>query len=57
MQFKAAAMRLSVVLEADASALVRVLQFFQARNVVPRSVTARRKVEALPIVLSAIYAV
>jgi hypothetical protein len=42
MQFNAAATRLSVVLEADPSALVRVLYFFQSRNVVPLSVVARR---------------
>jgi hypothetical protein len=43
MQFNAAATRLSVVLEADPSALVRVLHFFQSRNVVPLSVVARRE--------------
>jgi prephenate dehydratase len=37
----AAALRLKAVTEADPGALVRVLQFFQARNVVPRRVIAR----------------
>ncbi len=32
----AAARRLKVVAEADPGALVRVLQFFQGRNIVPR---------------------
>lgn len=38
----AAVLRLKAVTEADPGALVRVLQFFQARNVVPRRVIARR---------------
>lgn len=38
----AAALRLRAVVEADPGALVRVLQFFQARNVVPRSVASER---------------
>jgi hypothetical protein len=38
----AAALRLKAVVEADPSALVRVLQFFQARNVIPRSVASER---------------
>lgn len=42
MQFIAAATRLLVVVEADPSALVRVLHFFQSRNVVPLLVGARR---------------
>lgn len=42
MQFDTAATRLTVILEADPSALVRVLQFFQSRNVVPTHVSARR---------------
>lgn len=36
----AAALRLKAVAEADPSTLVRMLQFFQARNVVPRRVRA-----------------
>ena len=38
----AASLRLKAVVEADPSALVRVLQFFQARNVTPRSVASER---------------
>ncbi len=34
----AAALRLKAVVEADPGALVRVLQFFQARNLIPRTV-------------------
>lgn len=37
----AAALRLKAVAEADPGALVRILQFFQARNVVPQRVTAQ----------------
>jgi hypothetical protein len=37
-----AALRLRAVVEADPGALVRVLQFFQARNVIPRSVASER---------------
>jgi hypothetical protein len=39
---KAAALRLKAVVEADPGALVRVLQFFQARNLIPRSVASER---------------
>jgi hypothetical protein len=38
----AAALRLKAVVEADPGALVRVLQFFQARNVIPRTVASER---------------
>ena len=38
----AASLRLKAVVEADPGALVRVLQFFQARNVIPRSVASER---------------
>ena len=38
----AAVARLKAVVEADPGALVRVLQFFQARNVIPTRVDARR---------------
>jgi hypothetical protein len=38
----AAALRLKAIVEADPGALVRVLQLFQIRNVIPRQVTARR---------------
>lgn len=38
----AAALRLKAVVEADPGALVRVLQFFQARNLIPRSVASER---------------
>jgi prephenate dehydratase len=34
--------RLKAVVEADPGALVRVLQFFQARNVIPLRVDSRR---------------
>jgi prephenate dehydratase len=37
-----AALRLKAVVEADPGALVRVLQFFQARNLIPRSVASER---------------
>lgn len=51
MQFdNAAVWRLKVVAEADPGTLVRVLQFFQARNVVPRRAIAwRRGIEFLEI--------
>lgn len=39
---EAAVLRFKAVAEADPGALVRVLQFFQSQNVVPRHVTARR---------------
>jgi prephenate dehydratase len=43
MQYEsAAAMRLKVVAEADPGALVRVLQFFQVRSVIPRRTIVRR---------------
>jgi prephenate dehydratase len=38
----AAALRLKAVVEADPGSLVRVLQFFQARNLIPRSVASER---------------
>lgn len=38
----AAALRLKAVVEADPGALVRVLQFFQARNLIPRTVASER---------------
>lgn len=38
----AAVARLKAVVEADPGALVRVLQFFQARNVIPTRVDSRR---------------
>ena len=38
----AAVLRLKAIVESDPGALVRVLQFFQARNIVPRQVMARR---------------
>ena len=38
----AAALRLKAVVEADPGALVRVLQFFRARNVIPRTVASER---------------
>lgn len=38
----AAALRLKAVVEADPGALVRVLQFFQARNLIPRKVASER---------------
>jgi hypothetical protein len=38
----AAATRLKVLVEADPGSLVRVLQFFQARNVTPLCVAAQR---------------
>ena len=38
----AAALRLNAVVEADPGALVRVLQFFQARNLIPRTVASER---------------
>jgi hypothetical protein len=38
----AAARRLKVVAEADPGALVRVLQFFQGRNIVPRRAASLR---------------
>ena len=34
--------RLQIVAETDPGALVRTLQFFQARNLVPRQVSAQR---------------
>lgn len=42
MELTASAVRLRAIVEADPGALVRVLQFFQARNIVPLHVTARR---------------
>ena len=38
----AATLRLKAVVEADPGALVRVLQLFQARNLIPRSVASER---------------
>ena len=38
----AAALRLKAILEADPGALVRLLQLFQTRNIVPLHVRARR---------------
>ena len=38
----AAVLRLKAVVEADPGALVRVLQLFQARNLIPRSVASER---------------
>ena len=38
----AAALRLKAIVEADPGALVRLLQLFQIRNIVPRAVRARR---------------
>ena len=38
----AAALRLKAILEADPGALVRLLQLFQIRNIVPLHVRARR---------------
>ena len=38
----AAARRLKAVVEADPGALVRVLQLFQARNLIPRAVASER---------------
>ena len=38
----AAALRLKAIVEADPGALIRLLQLFQIRNVVPRAVRARR---------------
>lgn len=38
----AAALRLKAVVEADPGSLVRVLQFFQARNLIPRTVASER---------------
>ena len=38
----AVALRLKAVVEADPGSLVRVLQFFQARNLIPRSVASER---------------
>jgi prephenate dehydratase len=39
---KTAGLRLKAIVESDPGALVRVLQFFQTRNLVPRHVSARR---------------
>ena len=38
----AAALRLKAIVEADPGALIRLLQLFQIRNIVPRAVRARR---------------
>jgi hypothetical protein len=38
----AAALRLKAILEADAGALIRLLQLFQIRNIAPLHVRARR---------------
>jgi hypothetical protein len=38
----AAALRLKAIVEADPGALVRLLQLFQIRTIVPRAVRARR---------------
>jgi hypothetical protein len=38
----AAALRLKAIVEADPGALIRLLQLFQARNLTPRNVLARR---------------
>ncbi len=38
----AVALRLKAVVEADPGSLVRVLQFFQARNLIPRTVASER---------------
>jgi hypothetical protein len=42
MRVDTALLRLKAVVESDPGALVRVLQFFQMRNVVPHQVTAHR---------------
>jgi hypothetical protein len=39
---QAAALRLKAIVEADPGALIRLLQLFQIRNIVPRAVRARR---------------
>ena len=39
---KSAGLRLKAIVESDPGALVRVLQFFQTRNLVPRHVSATR---------------
>ena len=39
---EAAALRLKAIVEADPGALIRLLQLFQIRNVIPRRVRARR---------------
>lgn len=39
---EAAALRLKAIVEADPGALIRLLQLFQTRNIVPRAVRARR---------------
>ena len=39
---EAAALRLKTIVEADPGALVRLLQSFQTRNVIPRRVRAQR---------------
>ena len=38
----AAALRLKAIVEADPGALIRLLQLFQIRNIVPSAVRARR---------------
>jgi prephenate dehydratase len=38
----AAPLRLKAIVEADPGALVRLLQLFQIRNIVPRAIRARR---------------
>jgi len=38
----AAPLRLKAIIEADPGALIRLLQLFQIRNVIPRAVRARR---------------
>ena len=38
----AAVLRLKAIVEADPGALIRLLQLFQIRNIVPRAVRARR---------------
>ena len=39
---RTAVRRLKALVESDPGALVRILQFFQARNVIPQSVSAQR---------------
>lgn len=41
-QADAAALRLKAIVEADPGALIRLLQLFQIRNVMPRQLRARR---------------
>jgi hypothetical protein len=39
---RTAARKLKALVESDPGALIRILQFFQARNVIPLSVSAQR---------------